>query len=76
MTRARLGKTKEGQLNGNRHFLRDYTATAVKEHIRSQLEETGGSPELTKKEVELVRFVLERPTGWGAVGAEGSGTHA
>jgi len=49
VTRARLGKTKEGQLNGNRHFLRDYTATAVKEHLRSQLEETGGSPELTKK---------------------------
>jgi hypothetical protein len=59
-------------LNGIRHFLREYTATAVKEHLRSQLEETG-SPELTKKEVELVRFVLERPTGWGAVGNEGSG---
>ena len=63
-------------MNGIRHFLREYTATAVKEHLRSQLEETGGSPELTKKEVELVRFVLELPTGWGAVGAEGSGIHA
>ena len=63
-------------MNGIRHFLREYTATAVKEHLRSQLEETGGSPELTKKEVELVRFVLERPTEWGAVGPEGSGIHA
>ena len=63
-------------MNGIRHFLREYTATAVKEHLRSQLEETGGSPELTKKEVELVRFVLEWPTGWGAVGVESSGTHA
>jgi len=65
-------------LNGIRHFLREYTATAVKEHLRSQLEETGGSPELTKKEVELVRFVLDRPTDWAVVGIEGSGsgTHA
>ena len=63
-------------MNGIRHFLREYTATAVKEHLRSQLEETGGSPELTKKEVELVRFVLDRPTDWAVVGTEGSGTHA
>jgi hypothetical protein len=63
-------------LNGIRHFLREYTATAVKEHLRSQLEDTGRAPELTKKEVELVRFVLDRPTDWGIVGAEGSGTHA
>ena len=62
-------------MNGIRHFLREYTATAVKEHLRSQLEETGGSPELTKKEVELVRFVLDRPTDWAVVGTEGSGTH-
>ena len=63
-------------MNGIRHFLREYTATAVREHLRSQLEETGGSPELTKKEVELVRFVLDRPTDWAVVGTEGSGTHA
>ena len=56
--------------------MREYTATAVKEHLRSQLEETGGSPELTKKEVELVRFVLDRPTDWAVVGTAGSGTHA
>lgn len=63
-------------MNGIRHFLREYTATAVKEHLRSQLEDTGGSPELTKKEVELVRFVLDRPTDWAVVGAEGNGGRA
>jgi hypothetical protein len=63
-------------LNGIRHFLREYTATAVKEHLRSQLEETGGSPELTKKEVELVQFVLDRPTDWAVVGTEGTGAQA
>ena len=63
-------------MNGIRHFLREYTATAVREHLRSQLEDSGGSPELTKKEVELVRFVLDRPTDWAVVGTEGSGTHA
>jgi hypothetical protein len=63
-------------LNGIRHFLREYTAMAVKEHLRSQLEETGGSPELTKREVELVRFVLDRPTDWAVVGTAGSRTHA
>jgi hypothetical protein len=63
-------------LNGIRYFLREYTATAVKEHLRSQLEDSGGSPELTKKEVELVRFVLDRPTDWAVLGTEGAGTHA
>lgn len=52
-------------LQGIRYFLRNFTATAVKEHLRSQLEDTGGSPSLTQREVELVRFVLERPSGWG-----------
>ena len=53
-------------MNGVRHFLRNFTATAVKEHLRSQLENTGGSPELTDKEVELVRFVRERQIDLGA----------
>ncbi len=51
-------------LKGIRYFLRNFTATAVKEHLRSQLEDTDGSPSLTQREVELVRFVLERPSGW------------
>jgi len=52
-------------LNGIRHFMREFTAMSVNEHLRDQVETTGGSPKLTKREVELVRFVLERPGGWG-----------
>jgi hypothetical protein len=37
---------------GVRYRLRQFTATAVKEHIRAQIEDTGGSPELTKNEIE------------------------
>jgi hypothetical protein len=47
-------------VKGIRHFLRDFTASAVKEHLRSQLEDRGGRAELTKNEVELVRFIRER----------------
>jgi hypothetical protein len=49
---------------GVRHFLREFTATAVKEHLRSQVEDHAGSPELTKKEIELVRFVREGSYDW------------
>ena len=42
-------------MHGIRHFLRNFTATAVKEHLRSQIEDIGGVPNLTDKEVELVR---------------------
>lgn len=51
-------------MRGLRHGLRQFTATAVKEHIRSQIEDTGGSPELTKNEIELVRFVREGGFDW------------
>jgi hypothetical protein len=44
--------------------MRNFTATAVMEHLRSQIEDTGGSPELTKKEIELVRFVREGSFDW------------
>lgn len=44
--------------------MRQFTATAVKEHIRSQIEDTGGSPALTKNEIELVRFVREGRFDW------------
>jgi hypothetical protein len=44
-------------MKGIRHFLRDFTATAVREHLRSAIEATGGSPDLTKNEIELVRFI-------------------
>jgi hypothetical protein len=47
-----------------RHFLRDFTASAVKEHLRSELAASGGAPELTKNEIELVRFTVKgRSTG-------------
>jgi len=51
-------------LKGMRYFLRNFTATAVKEHLRSQLEDSAGAPALTPKEVELVRFVRERAADW------------
>jgi hypothetical protein len=46
-------------MHGIRHFLRDFTATAVKEHLRSQLD-SGAEPKLTRKEIELLEFVSER----------------
>ena len=46
-------------MHGVRHALRSFTATAVKEHLRSQLEDTGGEPNLTDKEIELVRYIRE-----------------
>jgi hypothetical protein len=33
----------------------------VKEHLRSAVDASGDSPDLTKNEVELVRFIVE---GW------------
>jgi len=50
-------KPKGGYMKGARYFLRNFTATAVREHLRSQIEDTGGSPKLTKNELELVRFI-------------------
>jgi hypothetical protein len=44
--------------------MRNFTATAVKEHLRSQLEDTGGRPELTPKEIELVRFIHQHAASW------------
>jgi hypothetical protein len=46
-------------MKGIRHFLRDFTASAVKEHLRSQVEDTEGAPALTKNEIELVRFIQD-----------------
>jgi len=61
--------TEEESLKGIRYFIRNFTATAVKEHLRSQIEDTGGSPKLTPKEVELVRFIREAPVDWGSATA-------
>jgi hypothetical protein len=47
-------------VRGLRHFLRNFTAQAVQEHLRSQLERPESDGELTPNEVELVRFAAER----------------
>jgi hypothetical protein len=57
-------------VKGVRHFLRNFTATAVREHLRSAVEAADGSPALTATEIELVRFVCEGPFDWRAYLAE------
>ena len=47
-------------MKGVRYALRNFTATAVREHLRSQLDRADDGAELTPKEVELVRFAAER----------------
>lgn len=51
-------------MKGIRHFLRDFTASAVTEHLRSQIEDTEGPPDLTKHELELVRFIQDGSFDW------------
>jgi hypothetical protein len=53
-----------------RRFLRNFTVSAVKEHLRSEIEVTGGSPDLTANELELVRFVCEGSFDWSALLAD------
>jgi hypothetical protein len=53
-------------MKGIKHFMRNFSATAVKEHLRSEIEATGGSPDLTKNEIELVRFIYEGSFDWRA----------
>jgi hypothetical protein len=47
-------------MKGIRYFFRNFTALAVKEHLRSQIEREGKAVELTPNEVELVRFAADR----------------
>jgi hypothetical protein len=51
-------------MKGIRHFLRDFTALAVKEHLRSQIEAREGPRDFTKNEIELVRFIREGSFDW------------
>jgi hypothetical protein len=53
-------------MKGVRHFLRNFTASAVKEHLRSQIEATDGPPRLTKNEIELARFMRGGSFDWDA----------
>ena len=46
-------------MEGVRYFFRNFTALAVKEHLRSQADRTDGA-ELTPNEAELVRFTSDR----------------
>jgi hypothetical protein len=57
-------------MKGVRHFLREFTASAVKEHLRSQIEGTKGPPSFTKNEIELVRFIREGSFDWSALTAD------
>ena len=47
-------------MKGIRYFFRNFTALAVKEHLRSQIEGAGEGAELTPNEIELVRFAADR----------------
>jgi hypothetical protein len=47
-------------VKGIRYALRNFTARAVREHLRSQLDDAGSGAELTPNEVELVRFAADR----------------
>lgn len=53
-------------MRGVRYALRQYTAMAVKEHLRSAMERPDGPAELTKNEIELVRFVRDGRIDWDA----------
>ena len=54
-----MRRSRRSRVKGIRYFMRNFTATAVKEHLRSQLEDSGGAPKLTPKEIELVRFIRQ-----------------
>lgn len=58
---------------GIRRLLRNFTASAVKEHLRSEVEAAAASPDLTPNEIELVRFIHEGTFDWGAFLARQSG---
>ncbi len=60
-------------MKGIRHFLRDFTASAVTEHLRSQIESGSEAPVLTKNEVKLVRFISEGSYDWHAYLARADG---
>jgi hypothetical protein len=53
-------------MRGVRYFLRQFTAMSVKEHLRSQIEDSDRPHELTANEIELVRFVLDGRFDWDA----------
>jgi hypothetical protein len=66
------GVSRVAAMRGVRYFLRQFTAMSVNEPLRSEIEDQGRPPELTKHELELVRFVREGRFDWDAYLAERS----
>jgi hypothetical protein len=60
-------------MRGVRSFLRDFTASAVREHLRSQVEDAASGPSLTRNELELVRFICKGSFDWEAFLAQRPG---
>ena len=63
MTRSRHKHTRQARTFRRSffsRFFRNFTARAVREHLRSQLEDAGSGAELTPNEAELVRFAADR----------------
>jgi hypothetical protein len=46
-------------MKGIRHFLRDFTATAVKEHLRSQSEDTAEPPDFDEERARAGALYLQ-----------------
>lgn len=46
-------------MKGLSYLIRDFTALAVKEHLRSQIEDARSEAALTPREVTLVRFAAD-----------------
>ena len=53
-------------MNGLRHFMRNFTALAVREHLESQVDVRTDSPRLTSNELDLVRYVVAGQYDWKA----------
>jgi len=60
-------------LKGVRYFFRNFTALAVREHLRSQIDRTDAGAELTPNEAELVRFTSDRADQLTKLADESSG---
>jgi hypothetical protein len=61
-------------MKGPRYLLRNFTALAVREHLRSQIERTEAEAELTPNEVALVRFAATESTQLGELAEKSSPT--
>ena len=57
-------------MRGIRWLLRDFTARAVREHLRSQADDRDGPPDLTPNETELVRELRDGSFDWDSYLAE------